>query len=505
MYVRKSSESEERQELSIPAQKRELAALAERRELTVLGDPWEESRSAKEPGRPVFNELLERVCQGDADGILCWKLDRLARNPVDGGRIVHVLGKGLIKSIVTAESTYTGTAEEKFMMSVMFGQATKYCDDLSVSVRRGNREALHAGRWPGKPKIGYRRHRKSMRLIPDRERFPILQEIGRRLLAGARPLDLLRSANEELHLRTPITGKVGGKPLSKAAIYRFLRDPFYTGVMVMRGVAYTGTHKPLFTVDEFERIQAILDGRVHPRAKPKRLFFVYSGLIRCGSCGAAVTAKNCTNRHGTAYTYYYCCRKERRYQYCPEGAVQERELDAALTVFLKQLVPPERWITALLKHLGQLEESHRGLDDQARQTMTDRLTAIDRQLERLRDLLVRSVLSEEDYAADQHRLVLEKRKLAERLQKSTEPPGLVEPHRAAIAELTEAAKLFERATPEEKRDLVQALTWNLSLKDKKVHIEAKKPFAYLGEWSRCIELSAWLDYVGTQLAVQNVA
>ena len=79
MYLRKSSESEERQELSIPAQARELQALATRKGLVVVGPPYEESRSAREPGRPLFGELLSRIERGEADGILCWKLDRLAR------------------------------------------------------------------------------------------------------------------------------------------------------------------------------------------------------------------------------------------------------------------------------------------------------------------------------------------------------------------------------------------------------------------------------------------
>src|SRR5436190_7685804 len=89
--LRKSSESEERQELSIPAQDRELNALTVRRQLKVIGPTFEESMSAKEPGRPVFNDVVARICRGEADGILCWKLDRLARNPVDGGRIMYTL------------------------------------------------------------------------------------------------------------------------------------------------------------------------------------------------------------------------------------------------------------------------------------------------------------------------------------------------------------------------------------------------------------------------------
>src|ERR1700690_2305992 len=84
IYCRKSSEAEDRQVLSIESQTRELEQLAEKLNLPIV-EILNESMSAKAPGRPVFNEMMQRLYRGEATGIICWKLDRLARNSVDGG------------------------------------------------------------------------------------------------------------------------------------------------------------------------------------------------------------------------------------------------------------------------------------------------------------------------------------------------------------------------------------------------------------------------------------
>src|SRR5436309_4765167 len=83
LYSRKSTESEDRQVLSIDSQIDEMNAIGARESLPIV-EVLSEARSAKEPGRPVFNAMMTRLEAGEAEGILCWKLDRLARNPVDG-------------------------------------------------------------------------------------------------------------------------------------------------------------------------------------------------------------------------------------------------------------------------------------------------------------------------------------------------------------------------------------------------------------------------------------
>ena len=78
-YNRKSTNDEERQVLSLDAQTREMRELAKREHL-VVSDKIDESRTAKEPGRPLFNKMLDRIERGEANGILVWDIDRLYRD-----------------------------------------------------------------------------------------------------------------------------------------------------------------------------------------------------------------------------------------------------------------------------------------------------------------------------------------------------------------------------------------------------------------------------------------
>ena len=98
IYARMSTEDEDRQILSIEAQIFELKEFAAKEKLEIVAS-FEEAKTAKEPGRIRFAEMLSFLEKGKADGIISWHPDRLARNSVDGGKIIHFVDKGFIKAL----------------------------------------------------------------------------------------------------------------------------------------------------------------------------------------------------------------------------------------------------------------------------------------------------------------------------------------------------------------------------------------------------------------------
>ena len=181
LYARKSEESEERQILSIEAQLAELRAFAAKEHIHIK-EVFIEAMTAKKPGRPKFNEMISRIEKGEAQGIIAWHPDRLARNSVDGGRIIYLLDTGHIKALKFPTFWFENTPQGKFMMNISFGQSKYYVDNLSENVKRGNRQKLRNGWLPHQAPIGYLNDKITRTIVVDPVASPLvikLFKIGR--------------------------------------------------------------------------------------------------------------------------------------------------------------------------------------------------------------------------------------------------------------------------------------------------------------------------------------
>ncbi len=205
LYARKSSEAEDRQVASIDSQINELTKIARRDNLEIVAI-LSESQSAKAPGRPVFNKMIDRIHKGEAQGIICWKLDRLARNPVDGGSINWMLQQGIIKHIKTYERSYYPT-DNVLMMSVEFGMANQFIRDLSQNTKRGLRAKAERGWYPTFATLGYMhnplKRKGEKEIIKDPERFDLVRKMFDLMLTGNyTPPKILEIATNEWGLRS---------------------------------------------------------------------------------------------------------------------------------------------------------------------------------------------------------------------------------------------------------------------------------------------------------------
>src|SRR5580698_3254109 len=150
IYARKSTDDADRQVRSIADQLAEVRDLARRHSLNVV-DVLVEKQSAKKPGRAVFDEMLRRIEEGQASGILAWHPDRLARNMLDGGRIIHMVDTGKIKDLKFPNVDFQPTSQGKLNLAMLFGMSKYYVDALSENIRRGQRQKVQHGIWPAMP------------------------------------------------------------------------------------------------------------------------------------------------------------------------------------------------------------------------------------------------------------------------------------------------------------------------------------------------------------------
>ena len=146
LYARKSTEDDDKQIMSIEAQLFELREFARKENLEILQE-FQESKSAKKPGRDKFGEMMARIEQNDGVGILAWHPDRLARNSIDGGRIIYAVDTTKIVSLRFPTFWFEPTPQGLFMLQVAFGQSKYYSDNLKQNVERGIRQKLRRGEW----------------------------------------------------------------------------------------------------------------------------------------------------------------------------------------------------------------------------------------------------------------------------------------------------------------------------------------------------------------------
>ena len=497
LYCRKSSEAEDRQVLSIDSQRAEMERHAAAHGIAIVRI-YEEAMSAKAPGRPVFDEMLREVEKGKAEGVIAWHPDRLARNSVDGGRIIYLLDTGKLRDLRFATFTFENNPQGKFMLSIIFGYSKYYVDSLSENVRRGMRAKAERGWLPNFAPAGYLNDRETGQILRDPERFEAIQRIWRLVLSREEtPRRIAERAKNEWGLVTRRRKRIGGSPFTKSAIYKILKNPFYAGVVEWQGQTYPGKHEPMVTLSEFEEVQGILGRPGRPRRKKHD--FPYRGLLRCGECGFAVTAEHKRNRFGSRYTYYHCSWRRLDY-HCTQRCISAEELEQALVRFAGELTLPSRFQELQLARLDAsaaveaqaVEEKVRGLEARA--------ADVDRQLANLKKLRIRDILDDAEFQEERQVLTRERLRLAQEISRQRETRDRFEPVRDLVDFTRQLASRMEDGTPEEKRLLLEVIGSNPRLLDRQLKIDAAKPFRRWSESSTSIDLRAWVREVRTFVA-----
>ncbi|MEZ4210630.1 MAG: recombinase family protein, partial [Patescibacteria group bacterium] len=447
----------------------------------------EESMSAKQPGRPVFQELLDRLESGEADGIITWKLNRLSRNPIDNGKLSWLLQQRIIKHIRAYDRSYY-PEDNQLILTLELGQANQEILDLSVGVKRGLRKKARMGHYPCYATNGYIHDplvpKGKKYIIPDPNNFSLIQEAFELILSGkATAPEALRIATEEWGLRSR-----RGFKIQKSTWYRMLHDPFYAGYFEYpkgSGDWYDGVHEKMITREEYKALQTILSRPY--KIRPKTRLFSYTGKIICGECGGMVTAeikfKKLKDGTTKSYIYYHCTK--RKNPNCSQKSITEEVLEEQLIEILEKIELPKGIGSWVIEQIEQLNTSYEEERNEWVHILESQIEEVNGKVSQLTDLVLSGTITEEELKAKRSELLEQRNRLEHTLQnKQAEPTVNMVRTKSLIGLAENITSRIRSGSVIEKKHLITQLCSNLTLFNKKLSVEVEKPFSIAEELAK---------------------
>ena len=471
IYTRKSTEDEERQVMSIEAQIAELHEYAKRENLEIV-EEFTESKSAKSPGREIFNEMIEKIKNSKEPlGILAWHPDRLARNSVDGGQIIYLIDTGRIASLRFPTFWFEPTPQGLFMLQVAFGQSKYYSDNLSENVRRGFRQKLRRGEWPAKAPLGYINNFKTRNIEPDKIKSRIIQKAFEEYSQGKHTLESLGKRLAEFSLVSK-----NGTPLAKATIQRMLTNLAYIGLIQQKGETYEGKYQPIISRETFEKVQKVLKERAKPRKSKKRHDFPFVGLLHCGECGGMITAQF-SHGNGGIYRYYRCTKK---FGKCSQRYLREDLLVGQLKNYLRKLILPDDWIEKMIEQVEIWEKEKIQSSQNFLQNLEKQIEETKQRLDKLVSGYLDGIIEKEIYLEKKEDLI--KQKIALGAKKDNFRKGKknwVEPLKNWVLEIKQVQNLAGAGDFQQIAEFTKKVGTNRTLFDRKIFLNFLEPWLFI--------------------------
>jgi site-specific DNA recombinase len=485
-YNRKSTEDREKQVQSIADQRHKNIETAKRWNVTIDKEFTEEKTARKPNVRPQFTAMTELINDDQVKYLFCWKLDRLARNPIEAGIITYMLQIRKLEAIITNDRVYY-PEDNALMTAVEFGMANQYSRDLSKNVKRGLESKREKGWMPNLAPNGYINERYNSkghnRILIDEDRFYDMQKLWKLLIKNHYSLNqLVDIANNELRITTK-----KGKPFSTSTLHRIFNNPFYYGYFKFQGKIYRGNHKPMVSIIEFEKAQEILNGKC-TRQKKEKAINKYNKLIVCGECSYTVIPEPLKHKYikstgeTKSYKYWRCSHKSKTVK-CTQKSIREEELELQMNQLMASLEIDEQYIEWGMKyvknHLENEVEDRKKLEKRYNSEIAETKEELDRLLQLMisKENRNRTLLTEVEFESKKYELTHKRDELLDMVKNLNQRQDQVITAVMDSLHFCEGLiESFNEGDITQKREILIGLGRTIKLKDKKLDIELNKPF-----------------------------
>jgi site-specific DNA recombinase len=398
-YIRVSTIKQGEKGSSLTEQRDAILIYAAKNKLSVC-EFFEEQQTAAKLGRATFRKMLNRLKRGGADGLIMHKVDRGARNLADWAEIAALKDIG-IDVHFAHEAIDLNSRGGRLSADIQAVVASDFIRNLRDEVKKGLYGRLKQGMYPFQAPPGYQNTGKGQLKSIHDVQGPLMREAFEKYAGGEFGLHALTAYMNSRGLRNS-----AGNPFCMSGLAVTLANPFYYGLLLVKGQSFVGKHTPLITKCLFDQCRARAEGRLVSKTRVwGKAEYRFRGLLTCITCKRHLYAET-----QKGHVYYRCAQAS-----CKGTCLRESDIAA-------EIVLPFSYIPCsplLTQSLTEMFEIHTAKQDERVQEQTRivklRRAQLAARTERLTDLLIEGTLSQESYQVRTQALQKEGFDLAEEL------------------------------------------------------------------------------------------
>lgn len=369
IYARYSSSGQ--REESIEGQLRDCYEYAKHHNLNIVGEYIDRALTGRTDKRPDFQRMMRDSEKGVFQAVICWKMDRFARNRYDSAIHKYKLKKNHVRVFYAKESIPEGP-EGIILESVMEGYAEYYSENLSQNVKRGNYDSALELKTLGQTLLGLRKGADG-RFEIDPSTAPIVHRIFEEYAAGERARDIVARLNEEGYRTSQ------GNPFNRSSVNRIIQNEKYKGVYQYKDIRIEDGIPAIVSQELFQKCQRMAQRHHRSPAESWATHFLLATKLFCGHCGEAIVSDSGTSKNGRVYRYYTC--NGRKAHKCKKERVSKDWIEEVVLSQLVTLIHSDEFIQEVADRV--MEFQSREQDRSALNALENRLKETERSIKNL--------------------------------------------------------------------------------------------------------------------------
>lgn len=446
---------------SLSAQQKAIMEYALKNSLTIT--KWfEETKTAAKRGRPKFTEMLSLLKSGKANGVVIHKIDRSARNLHDWASVADLIDNGIQVHFAheSLDMTERGGRLSADIQAVM---ASDYVRNLRQETIKGIYGRLSKGLYPFNAPVGYLNMGKGAVKLKDPDKYKLIQELFKLYASASFNSTDLSNLMFKKGLRNH-----NGNKINKNSLLRILKNPFYIGLMQVKGKMFKGIHEPIIEKRVFNKVQDVLSGRIQHKGVIHD--FTFRKRIKCKECNYMITAEK-----QKGIIYYRCPTKE-----CITKSKREDYIVRSIRQKLNYLLFNEEELHKLEEIIQELDMFNNRNTNVLKKQINLQIGTLKKKEDKLLEAYLENVIENESFQRKRNSLVEEIHNLEQKKQQIDNPKQTAKAKIENFFELIKTLiKPYDLANKSQKRIYLDLVTSNFTISGKNLYFTTVSPFTEL--------------------------